>query len=182
MQLVINTANLALAAAPAQWLDSLLALMTPDAIVAGHAAVPASVGEAIDSILSAQDRAQVLHAWLYFPDLKTRKPPVAVSVTDTSGALLSSLQPSLLEQIYLWLGSSQTALGSSLKDAKRADAEWKAKFTAALGNLEMALKLNPNTPDAWQNIGICHRELGANQKAFEAFQKAEKLRKPEGGR
>ncbi|MFO7651999.1 MAG: tetratricopeptide repeat protein [bacterium] len=176
MQLVITNANLPLTAAPAVWLDSLLALATPEAAAAGFAEVPPSVGEAIDSTLAAQGRSNVVHSWIYFPNLKSRKVPGPVTIADTAGAFLSSLQPSLLEQIFLWLGSSQTALGSSLSDAKRT-ADAKAKFTAALVNLQTALKLNPNTPDAYQNMGICYRELGENQKAFEAFQKADKLRK-----
>ncbi len=176
MQLVLDRANLSLAAAPARWLDSLLALATPEARAKGYAAVPPSIGAAVDSILTAQGRSQVMHAWLYFPHLREQKAATPLTIADTNGVFLSSLQPSLLEQVYLWLGSSQTALGSSLTDAKRT-TEAKAAFTAALANLQMAAKLNPNSPDAYQNMGICYRELGQKDKAFDAFQKADKLRK-----
>jgi tetratricopeptide (TPR) repeat protein len=175
MQLVVLKANLALAAVPAPWLDSLVALGGRDAATAGYAEIPAFVGEGLDSTLAAMGSGMTMHTWLYWLHLKDRKTPAPVTVADTAGAFVSSLQPSVLEQIYLWLGSSQTALGSTLKDGKRDG--WKAKFASAMGNLQVALKLNPEIADAYQNLGICYRELDQNDKAFEAFQKAEKLRK-----
>jgi tetratricopeptide (TPR) repeat protein len=175
MQLVVDRANLAVARAPVAWLDSLVALAGRDAATTGYAEVPEFVGNGIDSTLAAAGENRTIHTWLYFLHLKDRKAPAPVTVADTAGAFLSSLQPSVIEQVYLWLGSAQTALGSTMKDAKAEG--WQAKFNAALVNLQLALKLNPKIADAWQNIGICYRELDRNKEAFEAFQKADNLRK-----
>lgn len=176
MQLVIERANLPLTAVPSGWVDSLLALVTPETTPIGYAEIPERLGQAVDSLLSALGRSQTIHTWLYFLDLKNRKTASQATIADTAGMFLSSLTPQFLEQVYLWLGSSQTALANSFSDAKRTDAA-RAKYAVALANLEIATKLNPASADAWQNIGICYRELGQNQKAFDAFQKADRLRK-----
>jgi tetratricopeptide (TPR) repeat protein len=74
--------------------------------------------------------------------------------------------PQLVEQLFLWLGSSQTGSASALSDAKRKD-DAKAKYLQAI----------VNNSDAFQNLGICYRETDQKDLAFKAFTTADKLRK-----
>jgi tetratricopeptide (TPR) repeat protein len=130
----------------------------------------------VDSILAAKGLKNVGFDWLYFPDLRTRKLTGAATVADTAGMFLSLEMPRLIEQAYLWLGSSQTGLATALSDAGKKDAAT-AGYQRAGANLEIATKLDPTNSDAFQNLGICYRETDQKEKALKAFETADKLRK-----
>jgi len=176
LQTVIDGAVVPVGMLPQPWLDSVLALVTPAAAEAGNLQVTGKLVEKVDSILAAKGRKNVGFGWLYFPDLKSRKLTSPVTVADTAGMFLSLEMPQLIEQAYLWLGSSQTGLATALSDAGKKDAA-KTSYLRAIGNLSIATKIDPNNSDAFQNLGICYRETDQKDKAWRAFEAADKLRK-----
>ncbi|MBN2464705.1 tetratricopeptide repeat protein [candidate division WOR-3 bacterium] len=161
---------------PQPWLDSVLALVNPASVGSGHVELPGRLAETIDSIYSAKGRRNVGFSWLYFPDLRDRKLTGTATLADTAGMFLSLEMPQLMEQAYLWLGSSQTGLATTLSDAGKKDAA-RAVYERAIVNLLIATKLDPTSPDAFQNLGICYRETDQKDKALRAFETADKLRK-----
>ena len=176
LQTVIDGAVVPVGMLPQPWLDSVLALVTPAAAEAGNVQVTGKLLEKVDSILAAKGRKNVGFGWLYFPDLKTRKLTSPATVADTAGMFLSLEMPQLIEQAYLWLGSSQTGLATALSDAGKKDAA-RAGYARAIVNLLIATKLDPSSSDAFQNLGICYRETDQKDKALKAFEAADKLRK-----
>ncbi|MBM3331150.1 hypothetical protein FJY68_04760 [candidate division WOR-3 bacterium] len=176
LQTVIDGAVVPVGMLPPPWLDSLLALVTPEAAEAGNVQVTGTLVEKVDSILAAKGRKSVGFGWLYFPDLRSRKLTGPAAVADTLGMFLSLQTPQLIEQAYLWLGSSQTGLATTLADGGKKDAA-KAGYLRAIGNLLIATKIDPNNSDAFQNLGICYRETDQKDKALRAFEAADKLRK-----
>ena len=176
LQTVIDGAVVPVGMLPQPWLDSVIALVTPAAAEAGNVQVTGKLVERVDSILAAKGRKNVGFGWLYFPDLKTRKLNGPATVADTAGMFLSLEMPRLIEQAYLWLGSSQTGQATALSDAGKKDAA-KAGYQRASVNLEIATKLDPNNSDAFQNLGICYRETDQKDRALKAFEAADKLRK-----
>jgi tetratricopeptide (TPR) repeat protein len=161
LQTVIDGTVVPVGMLPQPWLDSVLVLVTPAAAESGYA---------------ARGRKYAGLGWLYFPDLKTRKLTGPATVADTAGMFLNSEAPRLLEQAFLWLGSSQTGLATTLYDAGKKDAA-KAGYGRAIVNLLIATKLDPNNSDAFQNLGICYREIDQKDKALKAFENADRLRK-----
>ncbi len=161
---------------PQPWLDSVLALVTPAIAESGHVALTDRLTATVDSILTAKGSRNVGFSWLYFPDLRERHLTAAATVADTAGMFLSIGMPQLMEQAYLWLGSSQTGLATALSDAGRKDAA-RAGYERAIVNLLIAVKLDPSSADAYQNLGICYRETDQKDKALKAFETADKLRK-----
>lgn len=176
LQRVVNGATVPIAGLPAGVLNELLSLVTPDAAKTGYLEISGPLTGKIDSALLAQGHVAGGYNWFYFPDLKGRKDFTAAIPADAPGMFLSLEQPQLLEQAYLWLGSSQTGLGTVMDTLNHKDARV-ALFNRAIGNLQMAVKLSPQTPDAYQNLGICYRELGQKEKALNAFETAEKIKK-----
>lgn len=64
------------------------------------------------------------------------------------------------------------------KKGETADeAAIKEKFTAALPHLEKYLTLKPKEPSLWELLGQVYANLGMQDKANEAFKKAEELKK-----
>jgi len=176
LQAVIDGAVVPVGTLPQPWLDSVLALVTPTAAETGYTQLADKLAAKVDSLLAARGRKYAGHGWLYFPELKTRKPAGPATVADTTGMFLSLGIPQLMEQAYLWLGSSQTGLATTLSDAGKKDAA-KAGYGRAIVNLVIATKLDPNNSDAFQNLGICYREINQKDRALRAFETAEKLRK-----
>ncbi|MEO0077445.1 MAG: tetratricopeptide repeat protein [candidate division WOR-3 bacterium] len=176
LQRVIDGAIVSLGLLPETLADELLALITPTVAQAGYVQLAGPVAARTDSVLSAQGRPAVGYNWLYCPDLKQKQGFVAATRADLAGMFLSVLPPQLLEQVYLWLGSSQTGLASALDPVKDKEAR-RAKFIQAIANLELALKLNPKSADAYQNLGICFRETDQKERALAAFEAADRLRK-----
>ena len=158
------------------WLDSALVLVTPAAAESGYTQLNDKFTAKVDSLLAARGRKYAGLGWLYFPDLKTRNLTGPATVADTAGTFLSSEAPRLMEQAFLWLGSSQTGLATALSDAGKKDAA-KAGYARAIVNLLIATKLDPNNADALQNLGICYRETDQKDKALRTFEAADKLRK-----
>jgi tetratricopeptide (TPR) repeat protein len=161
---------------PQPWLDSVLALVTQANVDAGHVELTGKLAQTVDSILAASGRTNVGFNWLYFPNLKGRKLDGPATLADTTGMFLSLAMPQLMEQAYLWLGSSQTGLATTLSDAGKKEAA-RAEYERAIVNLLIATKLDPTSPDAFQNLGICYRETNQKDKALRAFETADKLRK-----
>jgi tetratricopeptide (TPR) repeat protein len=161
---------------PQPWLDSVLLLVTPTAAESGYAQLAEQLTAKVDSLLAARGRKYAGLGWLYFPDLKTRKLTGPAVVADTAGMFLSSEAPRLMEQAFLWLGSSQTGLATVLFDAGKKDAA-RAGYGRAIVNLLIATKLDPNNSDAFQNLGICYRETDQKDKALKAFETADRIRK-----
>ena len=159
---------------PQPWLDSVLALAAPAAAPDGHTQITGLLAGKVDSILAATGRKGGGFSWLYFPDLKGRE--ITGTVADTAGMFLSRGMPQLMKQAYLWLGSSQTGLAKTLYDAGKKDDARKS-YERAIANLLIATKLDPSSPDAYQNLGICYREINQKDKALKAFETAERLRK-----
>jgi tetratricopeptide (TPR) repeat protein len=176
LQTVVDGAVVPVGMLPQPWLDSVLALVKPAVAEVGHVEVTGKLLEMVDSILAAKGLKNVGFDWLYFPDLRTRKLTGAATVADTAGMFLSLEMPRLIEQAYLWLGSSQTGLATALSDAGKKDAAT-AGYQRAGANLEIATKLDPTNSDAFQNLGICYRETDQKEKALKAFETADKLRK-----
>jgi tetratricopeptide (TPR) repeat protein len=176
LQTVIDGAVVPVGMLPQPWLDSLLALVTPAAAETGYTQLPEKLTARIDSVLAARGRKYAGHGWLYFPDLKTRKLTGPATIADTAGMFLSLEMPRLMEQAYLWLGSSQTGLATALYDAGKKDAA-RAGYERAIVNLLTATKLDPNNSDALQNLGICYRETDQKDKALKAFETADRIRK-----
>jgi len=154
--------------------DSLVGLITADARKTGSLELTGSLAAAVDSCASALGKRGIGYTWFYFVDQKDRTD--APTPADRAAMFVSAQQPELLEQAFLWLGSSQTGMGTTLTTTPQNDAA-RAKYRQAVDNLVMATKLNPNSADAYQNLGICYRELGDKQKALTAFEKADKIRK-----
>jgi tetratricopeptide (TPR) repeat protein len=176
LQTVIDGAVVPVGMLPQPWLDSVLALVTPAAAETGYKQLSEKLAAKIDSLLAARGRKYAGLGWLYFPDLKTRKLTGPATVVDTTGMFLSSEAPRLMEQAFLWLGSSQTGLATTLYDAGKKDAA-KAGYGRAIVNLLIATRLDPNNSDAFQNLGICYREIDQKDKALKAFENADRLRK-----
>jgi tetratricopeptide (TPR) repeat protein len=176
LRAVIDGAVVPVATLPQPWLDSVLALVTPAVVQNGFTQVTGLLAGRIDSVLAAAGRKGAGFSWLYFPDLRTRELAGAATVADTSRMFLSREMPQLMKQAYLWLGSSQTGLAKTLSDAGRKDAA-KKSYERAIANLLIATKLDPSSPDAFQNLGICYREINQKDKALKAFEAAERLRK-----
>lgn len=66
---------------------------------------------------------------------------------------------------------------TALHDANRgAELLVAGRPEAALRWLEQALAVDPETPEAWVNLGVAHRRLGANALAESAYRKALALR------
>jgi len=176
LQTVIDGAVVPVGTLPQPWLDEIVALITPAVAEVGYLQLTGKLAERVDSILTTQGRKNVGFSWFYFPDLKTRKLTGPATVADTAGMFLSLEMPQLIEQAYLWLGSSQTGLATALADAGNKDAA-KKSYERAIVNLLIAIQLDPNNSDAFQNLGICYRETGQNDKALKAFQSADRIRK-----
>ena len=176
LQIVIDGAVVPVGMLPQPWLDSMLVLVTPAAAETGYSQLSEKLAAKIDSVLAARGRKYAGHGWLYFPDLKTRKLTGPATIADTNGMFLSLEMPRLMEQAYLWLGSSQTGLSTTLYDAGKKDAA-KAGYERAIVNLLIATKLDPNNSDAFQNLAICYRETNQKDKALKAFEAADKIRK-----
>lgn len=176
LQKVIDGAVAPVGVLPQPWLDSVLALVTPAALESGYTQVAGLLAARIDSILSAQGRQGTGYGWLHFPELKAKGAKGPATTADADGMFLSIASPQLLEQTYLWLGSSQTGLATSLSDAGKKDAA-RTGYERAIANLLMAAKLQPQSSDAFQNLGICYREIGQKEKALKAFETADRLRK-----
>jgi len=176
LQAVINGAVAPVGMLPQPWLDSALALIDTTAAKLGCVEVTGRLAQDVDSIMTAKGRKNIGFGWLYFPELKTRRLTGAATVADTAGMFLSIEMPRLMEQAYLWLGSSQTGLATALSDAGKKDAA-KASYERAIGNLLTATKLDPNNSDAFQNLGICYRETDQKDKALKAFEAADRLRR-----
>jgi tetratricopeptide (TPR) repeat protein len=176
LQAVIDGTVVPVGMLPQPWLDSVLALVTPTAAESGYTQLPDKFTSKVDSLLAARGRKYAGLGWLYFPDLKTRKLTGPATVADTAGMFMSSEAPRLMEQAFLWLGSSQTGLATVLSDAGKKDAA-KAGYERAIVNLLIATKLDPNNSDAFQNIAICYSVTGNSGKSLEALKTAEKLRK-----
>ena len=176
LQTVIDGAVVPVGMLPQPWLDSVLVLVTPAVAEGGHLELTGKIAERIDSILAAKGRKNLGFSWLYFPDLIARKLSGTATVADTAGMFLSLEIPRLIEQAYLWLGSSQTGLATALSDAGKKDAA-RAGYQRASVNLLIATKLEPNNSDAFQNLGICYRETDQKDNALKAFETADKLRK-----
>ncbi len=176
LQAVIDGTVVPVGMLPQPWFDSVLVLVTPAAAESGYTQLTDKVTAKVDSLLAARGRKYAGLGWLYFPDLKTRKLTGPATVADTAGMFLSSEAPRLMEQAFLWLGSSQTGLATALSDAGKKDAA-KAGYGRAIVNLSIATKLDPNNSDAFQNLGICYRETNQKDKALKAFQTADRLRK-----
>jgi tetratricopeptide (TPR) repeat protein len=176
LRAVIDGTVVPVAALPQPWLDSVLVLVTPAVAQDGHTQVTGLLAGKIDSVLAAAGRKGAGFSWLYFPDLRTGELTGHARIADTAGMFLSREMPQLMEQAYLWLGSSQTGLATTLSDAGKKDAA-KKSYERAIVNLLIATKLDPNSPDAFQNLGICYREINQKNKALKAFESAEKLRK-----
>jgi len=177
LQAVIDGTVVPVGLLPQIWLDSVLVLVTPAAAESGYTQLPEKLTAKIDSLLAASGRKYAGLGWLYFPDLKTRKLTGPATVADTAGMFLNSEAPRLMEQAFLWLGSSQTGLATTLSDAIKKDAA-KAGYQRAIVNLLVATKLDPNNSDAFQNLGICYRspEINQKDKALNAFETSKKLR------
>jgi tetratricopeptide (TPR) repeat protein len=176
LQAVIDVAVVPVGMLPQPWLDSVLKLVTTTAAETGYTQVTGLLAAKVDSILVTNGRKSVGYGWLYFPDLKTRKLTGPATPADTAGMFLSLGMPRLIEQVYLWLGSSQTGLATAMSDAGKKDAA-KAGYQRASVNLLIATKIDPNNSDALQNLGICYRETDQKDKALKAFEAADKLRK-----
>jgi tetratricopeptide (TPR) repeat protein len=176
LQAVIDGAIVPVGALPQPWLDSVLALVTAGAAGTGYAQITGLLAAKVDSLMLAQDRKNVGFGWVYFPNLKTAKLTGPATIADTAGMFLSLEMPQLVEQAFLWLGSSQTGLATTQFDAGMKDAA-KAGYERAIVNLLIATKMEPNNSDAFQNLGICYRETNQKDKALKAFENAEKLRK-----
>jgi len=175
LQTVIDGAAAPVGALPQPWLDSILKLVTPAVAETGYAQITGLLAGKVDSVLITQGRKSAGYGWLYFPDLKTRKLTGPATLADTAGMFLSLEMPKLMEQAFLWLGSSQTGLATALSDAGKKDAA-KAGYERAIVNLLIATKLEPKNSDAFQNLGICYREINQKDKALNAFETAKKLR------
>ncbi len=177
LQTVVDGAVAGISLLPQPWLDSVLTLVTPSAAESGYVQISGLLAGKVDSVLMARGRKNVGYSWLYFPDLKTKKPTGPATPADTAGMFLSLEQPRLMEQAFLWLGSSQTGLATTLSDAGKKDAA-KARYEKAIVNLLIATKLEPKNSDAFQNLGICYRspEINQKDKALSAFETSKKLR------
>jgi tetratricopeptide (TPR) repeat protein len=176
LQAVIDGTVVPAGMLPQPWLDSVLVLVTPAAAESGYAQLTDMFTAKVDSLLAARGRKYAGLGWLYFPDLKTRKLAGPATLADTAGMFLSSEAPRLMEQAFLWLGSSQTGLATTLYDAGKKDAA-KAGYERAIVNLLVATKLDPGNSDAFQNLGICYRETDQKDKALKAFETADRIRK-----
>ena len=176
LRAVINGAVVGIGMLPQPWLDSVLTLVTPSVAESGYVQITGLLAARVDSVLITRGRKSVGYSWLYFPDLKTKKLTGTATLADTTGMFLSLEPPRLMEQSFLWLGSSQTGLATALSDAGKKDAA-KAGYERAIANLLVATKLEPNNSDAFQNLGICYREIDQKDKALKAFENADKLRK-----
>jgi tetratricopeptide (TPR) repeat protein len=176
LQAVIDGTVVPVGMLPQPWLDSLLVLVTPAAAESGYTQFADKFSAKVDSLLAALGRKYAGLGWLYFPDLKARKLTGPATVADTAGMFLSSEAPRLMEQAFLWLGSSQTGLATTLFDADKKEAA-RAGYGRAIVNLLIATRLDPNNSDAFQNLGICYRETSQKDKALKAFENADRLRK-----
>ena len=176
LRAVINGAVVGIGMLPQPWLDSVLTLVTLSVAESGYVQITGLLAARVDSVLITRGRKSVGYSWLYFPDLKTKKLTGPATLADTADMFLSLEPPRLMEQSFLWLGSSQTGLATALSDAGKKDAA-KAGYERAIANLLVATKLEPNNSDAFQNLGICYREIDQKDKALKAFENADKLRK-----
>lgn len=172
--LVTQGSTIRLTELPAALQDSLINQIRPEVQSQGNLQLSGPLVASIDSAATALGRRGIGYNWFYFTELRDR--PTPPTAADRNSMFVSLLQPELLEQAFLWLGSSQTGLGTTLANSKQTDAA-RAKFLAAVDNLLMATKLNPRNADAYQNLGICYRELGDKQKALNAFETADRIRK-----
>ena len=93
-----------------------------------------------------------------------------------------SIDPEYASAIYN-LAVAYIKWGASIRDAADKKGETadeptiKEKFTAALPNLEKYLTLKPKEPALWELLGQVYANLGMQDKANDAFKKAEEYRK-----
>ena len=57
-----------------------------------------------------------------------------------------------------------------------SDAKAKKSFEKAVGNFLDALKLKPDMPEAYNNLGFCYRKLGNLDASLKAYEKAIQLK------
>jgi len=98
--------------------------------------------------------------YLYFSSLKNSK--TTPSAADKDKISVSGLDPSAIEELFLFLGATETSL-------KKYDDAIKVFYTV--------IELNPKNLDAYRNLAVCYREKGDQQKSYEIFQQYEKLKK-----
>jgi tetratricopeptide (TPR) repeat protein len=174
LRLVAEGSRVGLGLFPAAVQDSLVGRIADTLRPAGSLQLDGPLAAAVDSIAPGLGGRGTGFTWFYFPALRDRTGPVLPD--DRAAMFVSSQQPQLLEQALLWLGSSQTGLGTALTTDPQNDGA-RARYRQAIENLLLAAQLNPKSADAYQNLGICYRELGDKQKALAAFEKADKIRK-----
>jgi tetratricopeptide (TPR) repeat protein len=93
-----------------------------------------------------------------------------------------SIDPEYSSAIYN-LAVSYIKWGAAIREAadKKGDTAdellIKEKFKAALPNLEKFLTLKPKEPSLWELLGQVYANLGMQEKANDAFKKAEEYRK-----
>lgn len=154
--------------------NQLLALLTGETAKPGFLSVSGPLLGSLDSLLDTRGYKGGGYGWLYFPGLKSGADFTPPGPEQTAGMFLSLLAPGMLENAYLLLGVSQTSVGMSLKRAGQNDAAT-AKFNEAISNLDLTAKINPQSADAYQNLGHCYRETGQTDKAAAAFKRYEEL-------
>lgn len=171
---VIEGAVVPLDRLPGPWQDSILDLITPANVAEGYLSLPDPLFGLVDSVLATMGHPSGGFGWVHYPGLRDRTGFTAATRDDAGAVLVSLESPSALENIHLLLGVSQTGLGLMLLDTERqADAE--ALFNAAIENLLMVTRLNPESAEAWQNLVHCYRETKQQEKAEDAYKKYEKL-------
>jgi tetratricopeptide (TPR) repeat protein len=156
--------------------ESLIARIDAAAAEAGRLEITGPLAATVDSVAATQLGREGVFAYLFVPGLAGSAWTGSPTPEQRGWMFVSAIQPLLVEEAFLWLGSSQTGLATVLADAKRLD-DAKVKYAAAIANLTVAVRLNPRNADAYQNLGICYRELGDKQKALDYFERADKIRK-----
>lgn len=148
----------------------LLAKIGPEAASAGHLQLDNEMMAKVDDAVHEFGRPLHGFAWLYFPGLRGDGAPTGA---DDAGAYISLQPPAALENVYLLTGVTQTSLGLAME--KAAKGSGREMLERAIASLRAVVGIDPNSPEAWQNLIHCYRETGQEKKALDAAERYQKL-------
>jgi tetratricopeptide (TPR) repeat protein len=139
--------------------NKLFSMINMENIANGYFEITGPIVSSLDKEL-AKNTYYTGYWYLYFSSLKNSK--TTPTAADKDKISVSGLDPSAIEELYLFLGATETSL---------------KKYDDAIKVFSSVIELNPKNLDAYRNLAVCYREKGDQTKSYEVFQQYEKLKK-----
>ena len=109
------------------------------------------------------------------PRSKSPSEPLAVSAEDRALAFLQ--QGRLDEAEALYRGLIAGGNGTAIHHGNLASIHgMRGRLDAAIAELQIALELRPDYPEAWNNLGVALKQQGKLQAAIKAYSRATRLK------